>query len=253
MISIDNVERCYLDMYDIIAYCSKKYQDVLLRFLPSWLDTNVFKVHIYCDHGHSLPIPLSVSGRVEIYEVFGPCPDTGTGCARKTEAVHLHMGQIARPTILLDVDCCVTQDLGHVFDGTFDIGVAINPRSKPKARLNNCSGGFLLINNTQQAKQFIQQWVEKQRLEEGPSRDQACLAKTVATTKCKIKEFSEDIYNCHPYTNTVHHLAHWIRRVQKPLDLDETKQTPNHVIHFAHKTWKKFSPEQVLGMKQGGE
>lgn len=232
-------------MYDIITYCSKGHEKALLKFLPSWLRTEVCKIHIYSDHHHNLS---SLDSRVELYSIFGDCSSAGVGCARKAEAINVHRYRLIRPTILLDVDCFINQDLGVVFDDTFDIGVAVNPRCKPKSRLRNVSGGLLFINNTEEAKVFIQRWVEKQWTAVGPSRDQACLSRAAMEQKCRIKEFSEDIYNCHPYTNTPHDIQDWINRAKSPMDLDQVKQGINHILHFAHKTWKILSPEQVLGI-----
>ena len=213
-------------MYDIITYCSVGYEKILLKFLSSWLRNEVIQIHIYCDHDNDFP---QLDKRVELYEIFGNCIDAGVGCARKTEAVNVHKYRMTRPTVLLDVDCFINQDLSSVFDGTFDIGVAVNPRSKPRTRINSVSGGLLFINNTNSAKGFVERWVEKQRLIDGPSRDQASLVKTVlgcakaiVASKCRIKEFSEDIYNCHPYTNTPHHLQYWKDRARNPMDLDQT-------------------------------
>lgn len=240
-------------MYDIAVYCSRNYEPVLSRFLPSWLRTNVFNIHVYCDHGHNLSFS---DNKVLLYPIFGCCPNRAIGCVRKAEALQIHMCQLVRSTILLDVDCFVNRDLGLIFDDMFDIGVSVNPRSKAKSRLRNISGGLLFVNNTTQAKTFIREWVKKQRVESGPSGDQASLVKTVSESirdgNCSIKEFSEDIYNCHPYTNTAYHLSDWIRRSRHPMDLDQTQTGTNHILHFAHKTWKRFSPEQILGIKQNG-
>ena len=243
-------------MYDIICYCSSTYQKALLKFLPSWLDQNPDQIHIYCSHELLSELPLEIvdNPKIEFYPEFEESKNRGINCARKTEALKLHMNQFTKPLILLDVDCLLINDISHVFNrgDRFDIGVTVDPRVKGTKALRDISTGVLFLNDTPVTKTIIQEWLECQKTDHNPMREQRCFSRMIRQrflkTEVELKFLSRDIYNAYPHTNTPKEISDWQNRLNKPLGLNSELASHVCVIHFPHKLWKQDLEVDAKGL-----
>ncbi len=230
-------------IYDIICYCSSSYKDALSKFLPSWLEFCPGRIHIYCDH--DLPKHFeNCDRRIGFYPEFSSCSSRGTNCARKTESLKLHMCQFTKPLVLLDVDCLLVNEIGHVFnDSEFDVAVTVDPKFKGIKAIRDISMGILFFNNTFATKQMIDEWIEYQRICTNPMREQRCFSEVVGRRtrlgNIKLKQLSRDIYNCYPNTDHPKDIDSWEKRLMKPLGLNDSYAERVCMIHFPHKLWRR--------------
>lgn len=233
--------------YSIVTYCSASYKQALLNFLPSWLASGAHNIHIFTEQDQPLaPEVLNTPG-INVYPIFSLTDDKTIHYTRKAKALEsfLSSNNAAGSLVFLDVDCLIRQNLSHIFEESFDIGFTVSPYTKITRRLGDISSGVLFIKECGRSivRQFVQQWNDLQNLSLNPSKDQSSLTKLIRQTIKKpdiqLKEFSTDIYNSFPGTNTKHDLSTWYRRLQYPKSLDgNVGKSPVCIIHFPFQLWK---------------
>jgi hypothetical protein len=52
--------------YDIVCYISDPYKKALIKFMPTWLTSDVDKIHVYCDHGMEFPQEFHQNNKIEL-------------------------------------------------------------------------------------------------------------------------------------------------------------------------------------------
>lgn len=244
--------------YSIVTYCSASYKPALLTFLPSWLTSGADHIHIFTEQDQPLAPEVFNSPGINIYPIFSLSNDKTVHYTRKAKALEslLFSGKASGPLVFLDTDCLVKQDLSHVFEKDFDIGFTVSPYCKLTQRLGDISSGVLFIKECGVSiiRKFVQQWNHLQNLSLDPSRDQSSLTKLIRQIikkpDIKFKEFSTDIYNSFPGTNTKHDLLKWYGRLQYPKNLDgNVGKSPVCIIHFPFQLWKNPDMLSEIGEK----
>jgi hypothetical protein len=245
--------------YDIVTYCSANYKQALLNFLPSWLASGAHRIHIFTEQDQPLAPEILNSPGMNVHPIFSLSDDKTIHYTRKAKALEsfLFSGKASGPLVFLDVDCLIRQDLSHVFEEDFDIGFTVSPYCKVTRRLGDISSGVLFIKECSLdiVRKFIQQWNHLQNSSSNPSRDQSSLTqlirRAIKTPHIKFKEFSTDIYNSFPGTNTKHDLSIWYKRLQYPKSLDgNVGKSPVCIIHFPFQLWKH--QETLMEAKSNG-
>lgn len=223
--------------YHLVTFCSHNYRHALQSSMPSWLDSGAETVNIYTD-GWTI-IKYDKNSRVNMRSFFDPCDDFGTNCVRKSEAL-LHFcvnNPDKQHIVMLDTDCYILQSLVHVFQvyGQFDIAPTVYKNIKEKHRLKNVSAGILFINNTQQTRCFLRQWVMDQNSDYSQTscRDQRHLSLLLHKNplRLKIRQLDFRIWNAHnnpTVSKTENDPLYWLE------NLDEHCR----ILHLARGLWK---------------
>lgn len=113
-----------LPQYEILAYCSKNYQDALEFVLDSWTSIpSVSKVNLYTDWDY-----ISKNSKVEVNHFFFDVSYSwieGTG--RRLDVIrdysNLNKGK-SKNVLFLDIDCYIAKDVGEIFNSDFDIAIS---------------------------------------------------------------------------------------------------------------------------------
>jgi len=225
-------------MFDIISFCSASYFSKLEKTLKNWNDqSSVENIFIYTNEIDQSDLNkyknLNKVKFIEIFDDDSTC--FGINCARKAESLKYFINNNKFENILLlDIDCLIVKDLNNLFKENANIFVTIYPEVKEKYRTNNISAGFVALKNCDQIKDFINQWVERQKsLHNAPSRDQRALSELITNLYknhndiYKIKLLNGNIYNSHPCNGGVGYVKEWLHRVKiyKP-----------YILHFSSGT-----------------
>jgi len=218
-------------MYSIVTYCSKSYWLRFSKIIKSWLNQkSVDNIYVYTDYEI---IKNQIYDKI-IYKNIREEESTcfGLNCALKAESLQCFVNNNKFENILLlDIDCLIMKDVDDLFNEDFNIAVTIYPEVKEKYRTNNISSGFVALKNCNQVKDFINQWVERQKnLHNAPCRDQKALSELITDLYknhkdiYKIKLLNGNIYNSHPYSGGKGYIEEWMQRIRinKPF-----------ILHFA--------------------
>lgn len=220
-------------MYNIVAYCGQSYFTRFQKTIKNWCDQrSVANIYIYTDNEVS---ENQIYEKIIYKNIFKESTCFGVSCARKAESLKYFINNNKFENILLlDIDCLIVKDLDDLFNEDFNIAVTIYPEVKPRYQTNNISSGFVVLKNCNQAKDFINQWVERQKnLHNAPSRDQRALSELVTDLYknkndiYKIKLLNGNIWNSHPYNNGIGYVKEWLHRI---------KIYQPYILHFASNT-----------------
>lgn len=222
--------------YHIVTYCSSNYWQALESSISSWLDSDAQTVNVYTDWD-----PTTHPG-LTIHSTFDSCDDYGTNCVRKSEALldFCLKNPDKRHIIMLDIDCYILNNLAEAFkEECFDVGVTVYANLKPRQRLRNVSAGVLFVNNTPQARKFLLQWINNQKLDyhQTRGRDQRNLSLLLYKNPLgiRIHQFDYSVWNAHPMTKIdVQHLCDWVETLDKDCK----------ILHLAFGLWKN---KQLIG------
>jgi len=217
-------------MFDIISFCSASYFSKLEKTLKNWNDQkNIENIYIYTDNEI---VENQIYNKIIYRNIFELSECFGINCARKAESLKYFINNNKFENILLlDIDCLIVKDLNNLFEENANIFVTIYPEVKEKYRTNNISAGFVALKNCDQIKDFINQWVERQKsLHNAPSRDQRALSELITNLYknhndiYKIKLLNGNVWNSHPCSGGKGYIEEWLHRIRinKP-----------YILHFA--------------------
>lgn len=226
-------------MFNVVSYCSNSYFSKLSKTLKNWNDqSSVENIFIYTNEIDQSDLDqyknLNKVKFIRLFDDESQC--FGVNCARKAESLlhFLNNEKDNKNILMIDVDCLIVKDLNNLFNEDFNIAVSIYPEVKIKYQTNNISSGFVVLKNCNQAKDFINQWVERQKnLHNAPSRDQRALSELVTDLYknkndiYKIKLLNGNIWNSHPYNNGIGYIKEWLHRI---------KIYQPYILHFASNT-----------------
>lgn len=222
-------------MYTIVSYCSQSYFSRLEKTLKNWNDqSSIENIFIYTNEIDKSDLDkyknLNKLKFIEIFDDDSTC--FGINCARKAESLqYFIINNKFENILLLDIDCLIVKDLNNLFKENANIFVTIYPEVKEKYRTNNISAGFVALKNCDQIKDFINQWVERQKsLHSAPSRDQRALSELITDLYknkndiYKIKLLNGNVWNSHPCSGDKGYIEEWLHRIRinKP-----------YILHFA--------------------
>lgn len=142
--------------YDIFTICTKNFKDAYDFVIDSWLLTDVKKIYIYTDD----KLWISKNNRVEIVSVLKETTDWMKIIGNKS-MVCRDMLKFKHNTIFLDIDCFLTDDLGHIFKQDFDFAVTRLITENPQLRV---STGIIFMKYNKKLFEFMNDWILKQEL-----------------------------------------------------------------------------------------
>lgn len=218
--------------YSIVTYCSSNYRDILKFSLPSWLRSDCKYVHIYSDDNFEPELP-TVGPKCTVHPVYSSSCDFGLNCARKANALYLHMRNQPNDDqlVLLDVDCLLLGYIGGVFGfSDFDVAPPVSLQATSlKKQLRSVSAGCLFLRNTTRTMNLVRDWVASIS-GRSKSRDEIALSKTLvkARKSAMIQPIPEHRYNNYPISASTESVRRWV------CSLDSSVR----VLHFHSGLWK---------------
>jgi hypothetical protein len=219
--------------YDLVAYCSASYKDVLKFSLSNWIASDAHRIYIFSDDMLDIPYNKKVIVRPD----FVPSRSPGVNFMRKAVALEKIIHECNMNTILLDVDCLITKPLKNIFKNKFDVAATVRQPcvSTPNRPFKTVSAGALFCQRTRATRQFVNEWYGYQRDSTNKIMDERGLAVLLGR---HFKGKTMDLlslscvgYNSFPYQNSALEITKWLKSIT----------TKTRILHFALGTWKNKS------------
>lgn len=143
--------------YEIFTLCTRGYRDAYEFSIDSWLNnTEVKKIYIYTDDkSWKIDHP-----RISLISNLDKTDDWLKIVKLKTKVFKQYLDiSKTNNSIFIDIDCYIREDIGHVFEEDFDIGV-----TRLKQPQIEVSTGIVFIKNNRNSKfkSFLQNWEDNQ-------------------------------------------------------------------------------------------
>lgn len=164
---------------EIVTYCSKNYEKVLEKMLPSWLALGS-RVVVYTDSGLELNVEQIRIGPQE--------SGWRANTIRKIEAIGKHAEADVDFTFL-DSDCFVGERFEEVFNEDFSFGITGDEFS--------INSGVIFIKRSKENRKLISEWLSRAAADGHSHSEQNSLSELYKERRFSIKMFPKSKYNCY--------------------------------------------------------
>lgn len=164
---------------EIITYCSKNYESLLKKLLPSWKNF-CNDIIVYTDSNLEINAnQIKISSQQKNWRC---------NTIKKVEAIQIHAEKV-NEFVFLDSDCFVGLEFSEVFKENFTVGV-----TGEGAVINS---GVMFFKNSRQNKSFFEEWASLVKYDNGLHSEQDSLNKIYSTKKFSMKMFPKSKYNAY--------------------------------------------------------